>query len=96
MCEKIGVRDPKTLRSWESGTTSPTLIDIVGFVGSGFDLGYVLTGERSDTLIEMSGRPYGTPAVMLAEAIAVMTLSKDDAELLLTIAKRLSMRARVQ
>ncbi|MEW6166042.1 MAG: helix-turn-helix transcriptional regulator [Pseudomonadota bacterium] len=92
LCEKIGVKDPKTLRNWESGTTSPTLDDVVGFVGSGFDIGYVLTGVRSDTLMEMSGRPYGTPAVMLAETIAAMTLSKDDAEMILALARRLSLR----
>lgn len=90
LCKLIGVKDPKTLRSWESGTTAPTLFDLVEFVAAGADLIFITTGERAVPAVTMERTVYEKPAHRAAAAVAAMPLTKEDVELLLAVARRLA------
>ncbi len=92
LCKLIGVKDPKTLRSWESGATAPTLFDLVEFVAAGADVLYIVSGVRAIPSVTMDRAPHASPAQRLASEISSMSISNEDAELLLSVAKRISAR----
>lgn len=90
LCKLIGVKDPKTLRSWESGATAPTLFDLAEFVSAGADLIYIVSGDRAVPAVTMERTAYERSAYRVAAAVAEMALSQEDAELLLAMARRLA------
>jgi transcriptional regulator with XRE-family HTH domain len=90
-CALLGIKDPKTLRSWESGSTSPGMADLVVLMRHGFDVVYVLTGKRAPGLGLAEARAeYVLPSQRAAAEIAGMNLDEDDADLLITLARRLT------
>lgn len=90
LCKLIGVKDPKTLRSWESGATAPTLFDLVEFVAAGADVLYIVSGVHAVPSLTMDRAPYASPAQRLASEVSSMSLSNEDAELLLAVARRVA------
>jgi transcriptional regulator with XRE-family HTH domain len=90
-CKLFGVKDPKTLRSWEAGTTAPTLFDLAEFGARGGDVVFIITGHPQPYLTGSDDlrAAYLTPALRVAGDIAGMTLASEDADLLLAMARRL-------
>lgn len=89
LCDLFGIKDPKTIRNWESGISSPTADDLLLFSTQGADVGYIITGTRSPLGLEQSSAEYMTPARRAAAEVALMILSDEDAELILALARRL-------
>lgn len=91
LCTILGIKDPKTLRSWESGTTAPDMGQLVVLMRHGFDVVFVLTGRRDSAVhVAQSSADYVLPAQRVAVEIAGLPLEKDDAEMLLALARRLA------
>lgn len=91
LCTILGIKDPKTLRSWESGTTAPDMSQLVVLMENSFDVAFVLTGRRDPAmLVAQSRADYVLPAQRVAAEIAGLPLEKEDAEILLALARRLS------
>jgi len=79
----------RTITNWESGNSFPDVRDLVTLLSHGFDVGYILTGTRSPLVLEQSSAEYATPSRRAAAEVAAMTLSAEDAELILMLARRL-------
>lgn len=79
----------KTLIGYESGEVLPKLSTLILFHGAGADLGYILVGERRPADLDQPS----TPAERLAADIAGLPLSAADAELLVSVARRLAAKA---
>ncbi|MFY9329928.1 MAG: helix-turn-helix domain-containing protein, partial [Georgfuchsia sp.] len=88
LCRFFGVKDPKTIRSWEADTTAPDALDLVRFSKAGADVGYIITGTRL-LFADEPEAAYQAPARQVAAEISGMTLSEEDAQMLVTIARRL-------
>lgn len=88
LCDFFSIKDPKTIRNWEAGISSPAAEELSLFAEKGADVLYILTGQRT-FFVREEGDRYATPARQLAAMIADMALSDEDAELILSVARRL-------
>lgn len=79
----------RTITNWESGNSYPDVRDLVALREIGFDVYYIITGVRPVPGAELAFTEYMTTARRAAADIASLTLSVEDAELLLNIARRL-------
>jgi len=86
--EKLDVSG-KTVTNWESGASYPDVSGLLKLADLGFDVVYVLAGTRSPLVLEQPSAEYTTPARRAAAEIAAMSLSGEDAELILNVARRL-------
>lgn len=84
----IGV-SRRTLQNWESCASYPDASQLLGMDGL-IDSRYVLFGMTS-CVAQSPRTEYPTPARDLAEKIAAMKLSLEDADLILGIASRLNL-----
>lgn len=80
----------RTLIDYESSKTPPKVPSLLGFWALGADIGYIVTGTRSVPTINEQSAQYRTPATSLGAVLGGMTLSQEDADLLLAMAKRLA------
>ncbi len=78
----------RTLIDYESSKTPPKVPKLLLFWGIGADILYILTGERGP-IEEGDEAP---PASNLAAAMIGLTLSEEDADLVLALARRLAGR----
>jgi len=91
--EALGIavaQSKRTITNWESGNSFPDVRDLVMLLSLGFDVGYIITGTRSPLVVGQPSAEYMTPARRVAAEAAAMTLSADDAELILNLARRLN------
>jgi len=79
----------RTVKKWEGNETSPRATDLLAAAGLGVDVLYVVTGQRAPLAIRQETGGY-TAAQRLAEFIAPLTLSEEDADMLRGLAQRLS------
>lgn len=79
----------RTITNWESGNSFPDVRDLVALLEIGFDVHYIITGTRTPMGTEQARAEYLTPARHAAANITAMSLSVEDAELILNLAKRL-------
>lgn len=73
---------------YEKGERSPDGDYLASIHSIGADVLYIITGHRPP-FVKEEGAEYVTPAQQLAGDIASMTLSAEDAELILNMAMRL-------
>lgn len=85
-------KSDRTITNWESGNSYPDASDLLKLAGMGFDLGYILFGIRQTLVVNQVAAEYRTPASGIGAEITGLTLSKDDAEMVLKMAKRLAMQ----
>lgn len=78
------------MKKYESDETSPRATDLQSLMEEGADVFYILTGERAPRQVREDHSEYLTPARDLAEKIASMKLSTEDADIVYAIATRLS------
>lgn len=89
-CALLGIKDPKTWRSYEAGKTAPKMPHLIALALRGFDINFVLTGKYSpDLSVEQTQAEYILPAQSIAAEIAGMNLDQEDADALLAVARRL-------
>lgn len=83
--------------NYEKGNRSPDIDYLISIQEAGADLMFVLNGSRS--LHSSDGRPvyestrkdgFQTAGQLLAAEVAVLDLADDDAEILMTLARKLS------
>lgn len=79
------LRSGKTIGKYESAQTAPDVRDLMMFASLGADLWYLLTGERSRS----QAAEITTPATRLAGEVFGLSLTAEDADLVLGMAKRL-------
>lgn len=84
----------QTQINYEKGTRSPDAQYLSGLHVAGYDIGYIVTGEPSALNMGVAECRHGayTPAENLAKAIALLPMTKEDADLALLLINRLSTR----
>lgn len=78
----------RTIIDYESGSSPPKLPKLMLFWQHGGDIQYILTGDRG----LMKNQEANTPAARLADQVFGLTLTQDDADLLLSMAQRLAVK----
>jgi len=73
---------------YEKGERSPDGDYLAAIHSIGADVLFIITGHHPP-FVKEEGAEYATPAKQLAGDIAAMTLSTEDAELILNVAQRL-------
>lgn len=76
----------RTVKKYESNETSPRATELLLLSGQGFDVLYIITGERTP----VASITASNAAERLAQFVANINLSDEDAQLLLSMAARLS------
>lgn len=71
-----------------TGKTYPNAMHLSLLGGAGFDVSFIIRGVTHEARQDRA--EYGTPARDLAEKVAAMKLSTEDAELILDLAHRLN------
>lgn len=84
----IGMPD-RTYWDRESGNVIPDAEFLARVREFGVDIWYIITGERMQVGVAQGLSPY-TPAQHVSAEIQEMSLSKEDADLLLSMARRLA------
>lgn len=83
--------DRKVVRNYEENKTSPRADQLVAFASHGGDSVYILTGERIPLSMREPTAAY-LPRDHAANVLSSLNLSEDDAEMLIALAKRLSIK----
>lgn len=81
-----------TIKNWEAGNTSPTALALAALHIGGGDPLYIVTGHRVPSNLVMEDVPPDrlTPAKRAAAQLTSLRLSDVDADLVITLAKRLT------
>lgn len=90
--EALGARlgtTGRTIRKYEDNETSPRAAELLELSNMGADVLYIVTGARLPVGVAEARANY-TPAEKLAEVIAGLKLSADDAGLIKAMAERLA------
>jgi len=89
LASRIGV-STKTVFNWESNASYPDAKQLSMLKDMGFDANFLVFGLEASGKVEEEPTAYQTPARVLAQKIAVLTLSVEDAEIVETLARRLA------
>lgn len=91
VCVFLDIKTPKTLRAWEAGISAPDLFDLEKLFRRGFDIMYLVSGQRTAPVVnDVARASYLTPAQKAAGEISGYQIDLDDAEFVLALARRLS------
>ena len=83
-------KSDRTITNWESGNSHPDAGDLLKLADMGFDVGYILFGIRQTLVVNQMAAECRTPAAGIGAEITGLPLSRDDAEMVLELAKRLA------
>lgn len=81
--------DRKVVRNYEENKTSPRADQLARFQDHGADVVYIITGYRLPLSVREDVPEY-MPRYVVAKEISTLNISELDAELLITLARRLS------
>lgn len=90
--ETLGTRigtTGRTIKKYEANETSPRATELLQLSSLGFDVLYIVTGEKIPLGVAQAPTPY-TAAARVAAFIAGLRLSDDDAAILKVMAERLA------
>lgn len=81
--------DRKVVRNYEENKTSPRADQLVEFQSAGADIVYILTGRRASWTIKPNLVAY-SPSDNVAKFVSGINLTEEDADLLISLAKRMA------
>lgn len=91
--EKIGTSD-RTIKKYEGNKTSPRASELFVAYSFGVDVLYVITGQREGIFLAQDRAEFLSPAKLVAIAIADLSLTDDDAKIILLLANRLALKSK--